>query len=1003
MGDDVANNGTDTPGKPEGARRQITLVFVDIVGSSALAAQTDAEDLGAWLEAYYHRTRDIVEARGGVVTEYLGDGVVACFGLTSADELTAPRAVDAALAMIAPLEAPDGWGKPLELRGGVATGEVVTRPTESGMPPAVGAVTTLACRIQEWAEPGQVLISEATNALLRGGFETKAMPAKTLKGFAEPQVLYRLSDGTAGEPPQRATAGRKPGAFVGRRKELDLISTAAKPCLIVGEAGLGKSALAGEATATQNVGIWLWADGLRDHSSHYPFKVWLRSLIETEALDIAGLQGAFPGLTPDAIKSLALVLGLPEGQQLLTEKSNLALKGEIERALVDAVFAKIPEDAALVVEDLHWLDAASFGVLQLLLSDDRAQTCRIILTSREDTKIGTYLSEFDIQMIALGPLDPGEANAMVAALADGALDDADLGWLVETSGGIPLFLEQLFKRGSRTSQKVPGTLMDLLAERIDGAGPAKGLLQYAAIMGRRFRRDVLAALIGDSASLDTHLGIAVGQGVLEKMGPSEWGFSHALLHQAAYHGILRRTREAHHAQLAELLKSQFPDIAARDPALVAQHHARARQFAPAILSYLEASQQALYQGAMADAESHTRAAIDLCDSAPPDFDTTDLEIASYTSLGSILMQYQGFAAPQVREAFETVQSLAMAAGRPSHNSAPALFGSFSHAIISGDLTRSEAFCDLLDGMSGNRSNEVDMSEVQLAALTTKNCKCFYAGSFAEQFEHIEQIRSQYELARHGGMIIRYGMDVFAAAQMFEPVARAIVGQSDAVSGLIEETDAHQGLLNIPVMLPYALIWGAVPLSYAGHLDRARARLARGIEAADEQGAVFWQVLGRVWQAIIEPERLRSDEGRAALRGSLDTLAAIGSGIGRSYFEAHYARALSEAGQSAEAVQLSAEAVKDCAASRLLCWYPEILRLHALNCDAAGQPDVAAQARQTGLEAARAQGAQLWELRLLLDMPASTDRNAALEKLVVGLDQATSLPELARAQDMLART
>ena len=985
----------------EGTRRQITVVFVDIVGSSALAAQTDAEDLGDWLEGYYKRTAEIVEARGGEVTEYLGDGVVACFGLQAADELAAAKAVDAALAMVAPLDPPEGWLKPVALRGGVATGEVATRSANGRLPQATGAVTTMAGRIQEGAAPGEVLIAQSTRELLRGGFNSTPMVGQRLKGFSELQTLYRLSptDGSAGNI--RPDPTQSSNHFVGRMGELDRIAKATAPCLIVGEAGIGKSALARAATKGDSIAAWLWADGLHSHSSHYPFRVWLRGLLGADGLSLAGLADAFADLSEEARLALALILGLPEGQQLLTQKANLALKGLIESALADALFSQAGPRATIVVEDLHWLDIASFGVLLTLLADPRSTSVRIVMTSREDTKIGQFLADINTETVSLGPLDIGEANAMVTALADGVMPDDDISWLVDTSSGVPLFLEQLFKLGNRGKQEVPATLKDLLAERIDGAGSVKPLLQTASILGRRFRRDVLAAVSTGEEALDRRLNVAVGQGVLEKVGPGEWAFSHALLHKATYHGILRRKREAIHSRTAQVLKDDFPEIATSEPALVAQHHARAREFAPAILSYLNASQKALYQGAMADAESHTRAAIDMCNNAPPEFDTTDLEIASHTSLGSILMQFQGFASPPVRESFETVQSLAMAAGRPTHNSAPALFGSFSHAIISGDMDRSEAFCSLLDTISDNQSNVMDMSEVKLAALTTKNCKCFYAGDFVKQFDQIAQIRELYDLAQHGAMIMQYGMDVFAAAQMFEPVARAIVGQSDQVPELIVETDAHQALLNIPVMLPYAMIWGAVPLFYAGHKDQALARLNEGIETADAQGAVFWQLTGRVWQAIMDDDLRATEEGRAGLRGGLDQLSAIGSGIGASYFEAHHARAMSQSGQMEAAYEQSAAAVDACAQSRLLCWYPEIIRLHALNCDAAGRGEEAEAMRQRGLEAAREQGAALWEARLVLDLPTKTaGRRQALSDVSAKLGEAVTLPELARVKTEL---
>lgn len=983
-----------------GERRNITVAFVDIVDSSALAAHTDAEDLSEWLEGYYLRTRQIVEKRGGIVTEYLGDGVVACFGLRSADELAASRAVDAALEAIEPLEPPRGWDKRVSLRIGVATGEVATRINSdiTGLPPATGLVTTLACRIQEAAQPGEILIADKTEALLRGGFGTVAQPGYDLKGFSSTRTLFRVSR-TVG-----AHKSPESSVFVGREEERETLLSAQTPRLIVGEAGIGKTALAHAVVDPDQHRVWLGADGLHLNSSHFPFKTWLQQIFGNEEISQERLTAKFPSFEEDQILALALVLGLPAGQQLLIQMANVTLNSLIERSLVEALLSQTPVDGWIVFEDLHWLDNASFGAVRALLTDPRAQQYRILLVSREDAKLDSYLDGLDLCRLTLAPLSDAESKSLIHSLAGQEIPGDEMAVLTERAGGIPLFLEHLYKRGASSEQGVPSSLMDLLADRIDSAGVAKITLQFASVMGRRFHTDILADLVPDGRNCAEDLSYAETLGVVARDRDGVWQFSHALLHQAAYHGVLRRVRENYHSQTARLLSERFATHEASDPTIIAWHHAQARELQPAILGYLQASQMALFRGAMADAEQHTRSALALCDTAPPQQDMTDLEIACHTSLGSVLMQVQGFSAPQVIEAFETVQNIARAAGRPVQNSAPALFGSFSHAIIAGNLDRSEAFCDLLETVATNRSNEVDMSEVQLASLATKNCRCFYAGDFSEQFGYIGEIRDLYDVARHSGMILNYGMDIFAAAQMFEPVARAITGQGARVADLISETDAHQDLLGIPVMRPYALIWGAVPLFYAGHQAQAQQRLAQGISEADNQGAMFWQVTGRVWQGVMHPALHESPEAMANMRGSIDTLNVMGVGIGRSYFEAVHARALSLSGDTEAAQLQSARAAEECETSRLLCWYPEILRLHALNCAASGREEQAHEIREKGRLAAQAQGAALWELRLLLDMaPGSNARQQGLADLIAKSDATSSGPEIDMARQALAVT
>jgi len=958
-----------------GQRRQVTVVFMDIVGSTELANQIDVEDLADWMDDYYARTRSIVEGHGGVVTGYLGDGVVAFFGLYSGNEFSASHAVAAALDGVSQISPPPGYDRPVKVRAGVATGEVaISRAVDEadGLPSITGAVSTLAARIQDAGSPGIVLIAKETKALLRGNFVTQARPPQTLKGFSEPQQLYAVTHLEGAIPRGRMHQ------FIGRSAELARIRAARCPCLIVGEAGIGKSALAGAVATADGLPIWLLADGLHASASHYPFKRWLSEVLRDTGPSMESLAAAFPTLGPDTLLPLAMIIGLPEGQSLLAEKANLTLKGLIEQSLVSALLAQGNAGQWIVIEDLHWLDNASFGVVQALLAHPGAGERLILMTSRKDSKIGFYLDDVQLETVALAPLLDRESAALVAAMADAEdMPDVNMAKLIETAGGVPLFLEQLYRHGVVSADKVPATLMDLLTERIDATGAAKPVLQQAAILGVRFSTGFLAGLLDvQDSEVQSLLATAENQSVVQQSSNGEWHFAHALLHQAAYQGILRKSREVYHARAAALISENYPEQAARDPASLAEHYACARDFVPAIQGYLAAAQGAMFQGAMADAEAHIRMAIDLCHSGSTASGMTDLEIACHTALGSVLMQLQGFAALEVRVAFDRVREIAATIEIPSHHSAPAMLGSFTYAIIAGDMDGAEAFCNMLQAISDERSNSKEQGEVRLAALAAQNGKSFYAGDFSDQYDQIAQIRAGYDLAQHGGMIVNYGMDIFAAAQMFEPVARAIGGQVHLVPDLVSEADAHQDRLNIPIMKPYALIWGAVPLFYIGETDAALQRLNCGLAEADAQGAAFWQIIGRIWLGVMTLNGVRNPEGLAALRGGLDTLHAMGIGIARDYFEAVHALGLCHAGETEAAYRQSRQAVMGCEASRMLCWYAEILRLHGIICLATGRREEADCMFAKGLEVAERQGANLWRLRILSDIPDPTPEQNA---------------------------
>lgn len=991
--------GEETRQPFSGERRQITVLFVDIVGFSNIASTVDAEDLQHWLENYYQRTAKIIAARGGKVTEYLGDGVVALFGLQNADELAAQQAVAAALSAVASLEAPVPNAAPVNLRAGVATGEVATRANSasSGLPPVTGVVTTLAQRIQEKAEPGKVVIADTTHALLRDGFLTKELPAQSLKGFNSKTTLYEVTER------KLRHINHTTDFFVGRSDEQKAILKSTKPCLIIGPAGIGKTALTKKIAGTTNTVCALFSDGLYANSSFQPFKRWLLELLDESDITLEKLSGRFPALRPEACMALALILGLPEGQRLLAEKSNTALRSLIEQSLWQAIRENGPK-GLILVEDLHWLDEASFGVLRAILCDPGSSQYQILMTSRVNEDVTKNLADFEVSKIMLDKLSKADSEKMLVELGGNSITKKRRSALIKKSGGIPLFIEQLYKWAPDGEDVViPSTLMDLLAEQIDKTGTAKEVLKRAAIIGQRFNLDFLQRLEPDANDLENDLARAVDQGVIERVDTNEWAFSHALLHQLAYHGLLRRARETYHARFANFLENDFPEIVARDPGLLAEHYKRAKLFESAIPAYLQAAQSALFQGAMADAETHTRNALELCQTAPQDMDVVDLEIACQTSLGSILMQSQGFSAAPVLEAFYAVQSIASEEKRPGQSSAPALFGSFSHAIISGDLESAAAFCDLLENVTKTSNADDDNSEIHIAHLAVQNCKDFYSGDFSNVLKYVAQIRDIHSFEKHAGMIMRYGMDVFAAAQMFETAAHAIMGRTDSIQKLVEETDEHQRAINVPVMQPYALIWGAVPLNYGGYKEQALARLHRGIEAANEQGADFWRIIGQAWLHVMEPDRLTKQDGREAFGNVIETLEAMGAHIGRPYFLAIHAHSLAQAGDIEAAYHQSRTAHESCAASGLLCWHPEMLRLHAAICKLAGRNGEAADALEQGYKAAQKQGAKLWELRIALDLePTDPNRNQRLSTLVADLPDSVTLPEIEQAKAELLK-
>lgn len=974
-----------------GGRRQVTAVFLDLENFSTIASEADAEDLQSWLDDYYRQTRILIEAAGGEVTEYLGDGVVAIFGLARTEELSADRAVDAALRAVQSIRLSYQNRISVRLRAGVATGEAVVRtgPETDGLPRLTGSVTTLAERIQAQAEPGTVVIAEDTRALCRGRFETRALGPRRLKGFAEEVPLFEVTG--------RLPAGGidQPETFVGRAREMAKLIAADGPVLIIGQAGVGKTAFVGHVASQFAAKSVFQGDAIGHGSSYLPFRDWLLDRIGSSNPDYTALAEAFPTLATQDRQALALVLGLPEGQVLIATVASLALKGLIEGAIWRAILAR-QQRGLLLFEDLHWFDVASLDLLNAIFAAPEAAQFRIILTSREDAKLGRHLTSDGLLTLPLDPLPEDDARVLLDRLS-AQLDPATRAEVLQRAGGVPLFLHQLARRGAGATA-LPATLMDLLGERIDSTGDAKPVLQRAAALGRSFRVEMLQALDGEDPL--PYLRAAARAGVLVARPNNAWEFAHALLAQAAYQSMLRRTREGLHARIADMLQARFPQVLGREPGLLADHQHKARQVLPAIVSYLQASQKLLMQGAFVDAESMARAALGLCAELPED-QRAELQIAAHTMIGSVLMQVQGFTAEPVRREFDTVLDLSSAQSALGPNTAPALLGAHTHAIISAQEARANRLGDLMDRMADSLPDSPEAVEVRIVALAARNGTRFYQGQFAEQLDCIAAIRPLYRLEKHAGMIARYGMDMFAAAQMFEGPSRAILGQTDRIPALVAETDAHQAALSIPVMQPYALVWGSVPLFYAGHLDAALARLDRGIEAAVAQGALFWQFIGKTWACVMNPDLAKTAEGIAGFGTLIDTLRAIGANVGVPYFSAVHSARLLAAGRAEEALAVSSRALAETQAERLHCWYAEILRLHAANCRATGRGAEARAALDKAVQVATGQGAALWLIRALLDRMADGGPATGLAEAIARFPADAALPELALARQHLA--
>jgi class 3 adenylate cyclase len=648
---------------PEAERRHLTVLFCDLVGSTALTGRLDPEDYREIVRAYHQVCAAVLQRFDGYLAQYLGDGVLGYFGYPVAHEDDAQRAVWAGLALLdacASLSLHPALppGEPVSVRLGVHTGLVVMGDVGAGArhePLALGETPNIAARLQHLAEPNTLVISAATQQLVAGYFRCKALGAHTLPGLAQPMEVYRVL-GTSGAQSRlevAATHGLTP--LVGRAQEVGLLMACwtrvteglGQVVILEGEAGIGKSRLvqvlkehvAGEGHP------WLECQGspYYQHTALYPLTELLaRRLLHLEleaplAQQVQHLEAflAQHGLSPaETVPLLAPLLSLP----LPATSAPVQGSPEQQRQQTLHVLLRLvlrlaaAQPLLLVIEDLHWVDPSTLEWLSLLV--DQGPTARILTlcTCRPDFR-PPWAGRSHLTQVTLARLPERQTAELTHQVAQGkTLPVEVVAQIVAKTDGVPLFVEELTKTvlesGLLLEQEahyaltrplpplaIPVTLHDALMARLDRLGTAKGLAQVGATLGREFSYALLQAVAPwDEATVRRALQQLVEVELLYQRGlppQATYVFKHALIQDAAYQSLLKRTRQQYHQHIAQVLAAQFPDIVETQPELLAHHYTEAGVVEQALPYWQRAGQQARQRSANLEAVRHLTKGLEL--------------------------------------------------------------------------------------------------------------------------------------------------------------------------------------------------------------------------------------------------------------------------------------------------------------------------------------------------------------------------------------------------------
>ena len=867
------------PPSSEAERRQLTVMFADLVGSTELSQRLDPEDIRDINRAYQDTATAVIEEYAGYVARYMGDGVLAYFGYPRAHENDAERALRAGLKLIDGVSRLE-TGVTLAVRVGVATGPVVVgdivgqgAAQESTV---VGETPNLAARLQGIAEPDTLVLSAATRHLVSGHFDLAELELQTLKGIEQPVQAYRA---LAVRDVSRFDAARERRLtpVVGRDEELTMLrrrwSLAAEgegqAALLSGEAGVGKSrivrALRDALADSSSNGIFCFCSPYDLNSAFQPVIEQLQRAIGNE-----------PGLTAkqklNALKRVLtdLRLDVAEIAPIFAELLSIPYQGSYPEpaltpeqlrlrtldALVETVEAMAVQRPVLfVIEDVHWIDPSTQEFLTHLIERTRTHRVMIVITHRPEYQ-SPWTEYPHVTAIALNNLGRGASAAMVAEMTRGReLPQATVEEIIARADGVPLFIEEItaalgdagyiatgdgsdMRAARRRGAGIPATLQDLLMERLDRLGSAKELAQHAAVIGRLFPLDLLRVISNrGEQSLEQDLARLVQSGLIYARGVtgSRYEFKHALVRDAAYQSLLKRERQRCHQSIATALLQGADDSPPFE--LLAHHFAEGGHADKAAQYWRQAGERALGSFAHVEAISDFRRALLAVEPLREDSERLRFELETHTLLGPSLMYVLGQGAPEVEQTYAHALALAEQLKDPQASFTCA-WGMWRLQFARGDMRAGREYALKCEQASAGLTDPV----AELGTAFALGANYLFDGDCAAAAPHLEKSTDLYRGMEDKSGLAVFGQDPGLSSLGYLAWARWTLGFPDAALAPCEEAVRLARRIGKPVLI-------AIATGFAGMTFSMRRDMSNLIECAEECLAICEQHEFRQWAAM----------------------------------------------------------------------------------------------------------------------------------------------------------
>ena len=1025
-----------TSAPPE--RRQLTIMFCDLVGSTSLSDRLDPEDWREVLRAYQAASTSFIARFEGYVSRYLGDGILALFGYPQAHEDDAERAVRAGLGIVDAIAALDtrfGKEKSVQLgvRVGIATGLVVAGDLigeqAAEEQAVVGKTPNLAARLQGLADPNSVVIGADTYNLISELFEYEDLGEHELKGLLKPQHVRKVLRPREASSRFDLSHGGALTSPIGRENEIQTLKGCweqakqgrGQVVLVSGEAGIGKSrvilAIREHIANEPHVRLRLQCSPYHTHSELYPFITQLARAANIQHENtpqqrlnkLESMLRRASERVEDVAPLFATLLSIPsDDHQGLLELNPEQLKQRTFTAFIEQLEGLSAKQHVLVVlEDIHWIDPTSLELLSAVIGSVRHCRVLFLMSFRPDFH-PPWQDQSHMTVIELPRMDRDQSLALIEQVTQGKRLPADVQrQIVLKTDGVPLFIEELTKTvldsgllreveghyhliaESLPPFAIPTTLQDSLMARLDRLSTVKEVAQLGAVIGREFPYRLLVQLADlPETRLQSALARLVDADLVFVRGKppnAEYSFRHALVQEAAYQSLLKSRRQQFHARLAGLLATQISEQHDISPELVAHHYAEAGLIEKALLYWEQAGRLALSRAANLEVIGHVTKALEALSTLSKDGQLDNkkahMELSFQMLFGAAYRATKGFASVEAEQSFVRAQTLSRQLGGGPHD-IDILRGLYACYYIRGELkiAREQAEQVLELGQHSEGSGILMVGHWMLG------CIQFWQGEFVGARDGLKTAVSLYKPAEQQTKMLSTQIDPGLSALIHLGWVLWVVGYPEQAREAGEEAIAQARELCQPYALAMALFWAGSTYTCCGQFSVAAQHLKELSNLTEEHDLAYLGACANILDGQIEIAKQQYAEGLGLIEKAFSAFGTQGAGLGRPWAVSMPVAALAKIGKVDKGQAMLEGGFKAVQEKGERQWEAELYRLKGELLLATAEPDLCAAADCFGqaIDISRAQGAKSLQLRATMGLVQLMRRQDQVDKALQDL-------------------